>query len=94
MQMFFVYYVQIDLRYTLKVLECDCTYKHESICYNKLANRFDNRFFARYNKEENGTDDDFDYTYGKRTLKRILYSSDGLIFATEDHYQTFYEITE
>ena len=32
---------------------------------------------------------DIDYTYGKRNLKRIIYSSDGLIFITEDHYQTF-----
>ena len=36
---------------------------------------------------------DIDYTYGKRNLKRILYSNDGLVFITEDHYQTFYEIT-
>ena len=36
---------------------------------------------------------DIDYTYGKRTLKRVLYSNDGLVFVTEDHYQTFYEIT-
>ncbi len=35
---------------------------------------------------------DLDYTYGKRNLKRILYSSDGLIFVTKDHYQTFYEV--
>ena len=37
---------------------------------------------------------DFDYSYGKRNLKRILYSNDGLIFITEDHYQTFYELTK
>ena len=37
---------------------------------------------------------DIDYTYGKRNLKRILYSNDGLIFVSEDHYQTFYEITK
>ncbi len=36
---------------------------------------------------------DIDYTYGKRNLKRILYSNDGLVFVSEDHYQTFYEIT-
>ena len=35
-----------------------------------------------------------DYTYGKRNLKRILFSNDGLIFVTEDHYQTFYEIVK
>ena len=37
---------------------------------------------------------DIDYTYGKRNLKRILYSNDGLVFVSEDHYQTFYEITK
>ena len=31
---------------------------------------------------------------GKRNLKRVLYSNDGLVFVTEDHYQTFYEITQ
>ena len=35
---------------------------------------------------------DIDYITGKRNGKRILYSNDGLIFATYDHYQTFYEI--
>lgn len=35
---------------------------------------------------------DFDYIKGYRNDKRILYSNDGLLFATYDHYQTFYEI--
>ena len=35
---------------------------------------------------------DLDYTYGKRNIKRILFSNDGLIFISEDHYQTFYEL--
>lgn len=35
---------------------------------------------------------DIDYTYGKRNIKRVLFSNDGLIFITKDHYQTFYEI--
>lgn len=37
-------------------------------------------------------DIDFDGTY--RNEKRILYSSDGLIYYTEDHYNTFEDITE
>lgn len=37
-------------------------------------------------------DIDFDGTY--RNAKRILYSSDGLIYYTEDHYQTFEDITK
>ena len=36
---------------------------------------------------------DINYEGGKRNRQRIVYSNDGLIFATYDHYQTFYEIT-
>jgi len=32
---------------------------------------------------------DIDYSGGYRGAKRIVYSSDGLIFYTEDHYKTF-----
>jgi len=35
---------------------------------------------------------DINYTNGKRNSCRILYSNDGLIFITYDHYTTFYEI--
>lgn len=35
---------------------------------------------------------DFDYTGGYRNDCRLLYSNDGLIFVTYDHYATFYEI--
>lgn len=35
---------------------------------------------------------DFDYTSGYRNNCRLLYSNDGLIFVTYDHYLTFYEI--
>ena len=37
---------------------------------------------------------DINYSGGKRNRQRILYSNDGLMFATYDHYQTFYEITQ
>ena len=37
-------------------------------------------------------DIDFDGKY--RNEKRILYSSDGLIYYTDDHYETFEDITE
>ena len=36
---------------------------------------------------------DINYSGGKRNRQRIVYSNDGLMFATYDHYQTFYEIT-
>ena len=35
---------------------------------------------------------DFDFVSGYRNSKRIFYSNDGLIFASYDHAQTFYEI--
>ena len=36
---------------------------------------------------------DINYTEGKRNSCRILWSNDGLIFVTYDHYLTFIEIT-
>ncbi len=36
---------------------------------------------------------DINYVSGKRNRQRILYSNDGLIFVTYDHYHTFYEVT-
>ena len=36
---------------------------------------------------------DIDYISGKRNSKRLLFSNDNLMFATYDHYETFYEIT-
>ena len=35
---------------------------------------------------------DIDYESGHRNTKRIVFSNDGLIFITYDHYQTFIEI--
>ncbi len=35
---------------------------------------------------------DINYYGGYRSTHRILYSNDGLMFATYDHYNTFYEI--
>lgn len=34
---------------------------------------------------------DINYDCGKRTADRVVYSNDGLIFITKDHYQTFEE---
>jgi len=36
---------------------------------------------------------DINYVEGYRNNQRVLYSNDGLIFVTYDHYNTFYEIT-
>ena len=36
---------------------------------------------------------DINYSGGRRNHQRLLFSNDGLIFATYDHYRTFYEIT-
>ena len=37
---------------------------------------------------------DIDYESGFRNNSRILYSNDGLIFATYDHYKTFYKVLQ
>ena len=36
---------------------------------------------------------DLNYKFGFRNLQRVLWSNDGLIFVSYDHYKTFYEIT-
>ncbi|MBR0466685.1 MAG: ribonuclease [Clostridia bacterium] len=35
---------------------------------------------------------DINYRFGYRNQQRVLYSNDGLLFVTFDHYQTFFEI--
>ena len=35
---------------------------------------------------------DINYKNGKRNSERIVFSNDGLVFVTYDHYETFYEI--
>ena len=35
---------------------------------------------------------DLEYESGYRSTDRIVYSSDGLVFLTYDHYETFYEV--
>ena len=35
---------------------------------------------------------DIDYTGGSRNAKRIVYSNDGLVFYTEDHYASFEQL--
>lgn len=35
---------------------------------------------------------DINYEFGYRVTERILFSNDGLIFVTYDHYATFIEI--
>ena len=37
---------------------------------------------------------DINYQTGKRNNQRIVWSDDGLIFVTYDHYETFYEIVQ
>ena len=37
---------------------------------------------------------DINYQTGRRNKQRIVWSNDGLIFVTYDHYESFYEITQ
>ena len=52
-------------------------------------------YFGNYEgilPEENGREYhecDIDYDGGYRTAQRIVYSNDGLIYYTQDHYETF-----
>ncbi len=49
----------------------------------------------QYLPQENGRlwyEADINYKSGKRNGQRILWSNDGLVFVTYDHYETFYEI--
>lgn len=37
---------------------------------------------------------DLDFACGRRGAKRLVWSSDGLVYATIDHYETFREVPE
>jgi hypothetical protein len=37
---------------------------------------------------------DLDFDCGRRGAKRLVFSNDGLIFVTVDHYESFVEVTE
>ena len=37
---------------------------------------------------------DINYISGRRNDERIIYSNDGLIFITRDHYNTFIEVIQ
>ena len=43
-------------------------------------------------KNRKWTECDIDYTGGRRNGKRIVFSNDGLIYYTDDHYESFDEI--
>ena len=57
------------------------------------------RYFNKNKKlpEKNGREwyeADVNYGSGYRKTDRIVYSNDGIVFYTKDHYKTFYEITK
>lgn len=37
---------------------------------------------------------DLDFDCGRRNAKRLVFSNDGLIFVTIDHYESFYEVPQ
>ena len=65
------------------------------VCPNKMI---DGGVFKNRNghlPEANGRrwfEADINYRNGFRNSQRIVYSNDGLVFVTYDHYQTFFEI--
>lgn len=59
------------------------------------GNRFGNReghLPERYRRQ--WTEADLDFDCGRRGAKRLVFSNDGLIFVTLDHYETFFEVPE
>ena len=89
------YYVSKDLAYSLG---WKTEYKYLSdILTDKMigGNIYNNDDYKLpYKTERVWYEADINYKGGKRNRQRILYSNDGLIFVTYDHYQTFYEITQ
>ncbi len=70
---------------------------------DKVSKYVDNKMYANgVYKNNNGHlpkaegriwyEADINYSGGKRNSQRILWSNDGLMFVTYDHYETFYEI--
>ncbi len=43
-------------------------------------------------RNRTGYEADINYVSGKRNSDRIVWSNDGLMFVTYDHYRTFIEI--
>ncbi|MCB2009968.1 MAG: ribonuclease domain-containing protein [Geminicoccaceae bacterium] len=59
------------------------------------GNRFGNREGRLPDRRgRQWTEADLDFGCGRRGAKRLLFSSDGLIFVTIDHYETFFEVPE
>lgn len=58
---------------------------------NRFGNR-EGRLPDRYRRQ--WTEADLDFNCGRRGAKRLVFSNDGLIFVTIDHYDTFYEVPE
>ncbi|MEZ5826166.1 MAG: ribonuclease domain-containing protein [Geminicoccaceae bacterium] len=59
------------------------------------GNRFGNREGRLPDRRgRRWTEADLDFDCGRRGARRLVFSNDGLIFVTVDHYETFYEVPE
>ena len=66
-----------------------------TVCPNKMLTRGIYKNHERHLPEAYGRiwyEADLNYKFGFRNVQRILWSNDGLIFVTYDHYKTFHEI--
>ncbi len=63
-----------------RVLGGDVFYNNK----NKLPSKKGREWYEAY----------INHIRGERNMQRIVYSNDGLIFVTHDHYETFYELTQ
>lgn len=67
---------------------CDVTYNH-TIGGDRFGNR-EGRLPDRRSRQWYEADLDFDC--GRRGARRLVFSNDGLIYVTLDHYETFIEV--
>ena len=59
------------------------------------GNRFGNREGLLPDRQgRQWTEADLDFDCGRRNAKRLVFSNDGLIFVTIDHYESFYEVPQ
>ena len=59
------------------------------------GNRFGNREGLLPDRRgRRWTEADLDFDCGRRNAKRLVFSNDGLIFVTTDHYESFYEVPQ
>lgn len=96
--------VNVDFRFDITYVETEeikwmsfyiYCYKLSKVCPDKMiyGGEYYNGNGHLPNKEKRiWFEADINYRFGYRNNQRVVYSNDGLIFVTYDHYKTFFEI--